>query len=173
MNSEIITISGSPASGKSTLAKMLAKKLNYKYLHTGILFRALAKKKKMTLSEFEVHDIAIDKQMIKYVKTHKKVIYEGHISGWLCQKNKVESIKIWVNVPKDMRIKRIAKREKISNCKAKELINHREKFLVKRYKKLYNIKYYDKSIYDLIIDNKPSPRVVLANTLKTLKSLDK
>ena len=46
MNSEIITISGSPASGKSTLAKMLAKKLNYKYLHTGILFRALAKKRK-------------------------------------------------------------------------------------------------------------------------------
>jgi len=38
----IITIDGPAASGKSTLGRMLAKKLDYYYLYSGLLFRALA-----------------------------------------------------------------------------------------------------------------------------------
>ena len=37
-----VAIDGVSASGKSTLAKMLAKKLNYVYLNTGEIYRALA-----------------------------------------------------------------------------------------------------------------------------------
>jgi cytidylate kinase len=38
----IITIDGPTASGKSTLGRMLAKKLGYYYLYSGLMFRALA-----------------------------------------------------------------------------------------------------------------------------------
>ncbi len=38
----IITIDGPTASGKSTVARLLAKELNYYYLYTGLLYRALA-----------------------------------------------------------------------------------------------------------------------------------
>lgn len=38
----IITIDGPSASGKSTVARMLAKKLGYFYLYSGLLYRALA-----------------------------------------------------------------------------------------------------------------------------------
>ena len=38
----IITIDGPVASGKSSLAKVLAQKLDYYYLYTGLLYRALA-----------------------------------------------------------------------------------------------------------------------------------
>ncbi len=38
----IITIDGPTASGKSTIAQMLAKKLGFYYLNTGMLYRALA-----------------------------------------------------------------------------------------------------------------------------------
>ncbi len=38
----IITIDGPTASGKSTIARMLAKDLDYYYLYSGLLFRALA-----------------------------------------------------------------------------------------------------------------------------------
>jgi CMP/dCMP kinase len=38
----IITIDGPAASGKSSLAKVLAQKLDYYYLYTGLLYRALA-----------------------------------------------------------------------------------------------------------------------------------
>lgn len=174
----IITISGLPASGKSTLARLMAKKYNYKYLHTGSFFRALAKKKNMTIEEFEVHclknpkhDIEIDKKMIRYIKSHKKVIYDGHISGWMAARGKVSSLKLWLEVPKYIRVDRLVGREKISKIKAREFINHREKFLKKRYKMLYNINYYDTSIYDIIVDGKPLPKVILKNVDVTLKSL--
>jgi len=38
----IVTIDGPVASGKSTIARTLARRLNYFYLYSGILFRALA-----------------------------------------------------------------------------------------------------------------------------------
>ena len=38
----IITIDGPTASGKSTAGRLLAKELNYYYLYTGLLYRALA-----------------------------------------------------------------------------------------------------------------------------------
>ena len=38
----IITIDGPAASGKSTIAKLLAEKLGYYYLYTGMLYRAVA-----------------------------------------------------------------------------------------------------------------------------------
>ena len=38
----IITIDGPTASGKSTISRMLAKKLNCYYIYSGLLYRALA-----------------------------------------------------------------------------------------------------------------------------------
>src|SRR3990172_12889222 len=38
----IITIDGPVASGKSSVAKVLAKKLNFYYVYTGLLYRAVA-----------------------------------------------------------------------------------------------------------------------------------
>ncbi len=172
----IITISGLPACGKSTLAKLLYKKFGYKYLYAGSFFRAIAKQKKVSLQDFEVlclkepkYDIEIDKKMIKYITTHKKVIYDGHISGWMAHLNKVPSYKLWIQVPKYIRAERYASRENISKKKAIEFINHREKFLKKRYKKLYNIDYYNKSIYNLVVDGKPLPKQILKNVAKILE----
>jgi cytidylate kinase len=39
----IITIDGTAGSGKSTIAKLIARKYNFKYLPTGVLYRKLAK----------------------------------------------------------------------------------------------------------------------------------
>jgi len=147
-------------------------------LHAGYFFRAIAKEKKITLEELEIlclrepkYDIEIDKKMVKFVKDHKKVIYDGHISGWMCHLNKVESYKLWIKVPKYVRAKRYSGREKIARSKALSFINHREKFLKKRYKKLYNIDYYDQSVYNLIVDGKPLPPVIIKNIGQALKTL--
>src|SRR3989338_1008624 len=174
----IITVSGLPACGKSTIARLLAKKYGYRYLHAGYFFRQIAKEKKITLEELEIlclrepkYDIEIDKKMVKFVKDHKKVIYDGHISGWMCHLNKVESYKLWIKVPKYVRAKRYSGREKIARSKALSFINHREKFLKKRYKKLYNIDYYDQSVYDLIVDGKPLPPAIITSIGQALKTL--
>jgi len=47
-----ITISGTPGSGKSTVADLLEEKTGIKYVYSGMLFRELAEKHKMTLEEF-------------------------------------------------------------------------------------------------------------------------
>ena len=38
----IIAIDGPAGSGKSTIAKFIAKKLNYRYIDTGAMYRAVA-----------------------------------------------------------------------------------------------------------------------------------
>ena len=47
-----ITISGTPGSGKTTVARLLEKKLGLKHIYLGMIFRELADKEKMTLEEF-------------------------------------------------------------------------------------------------------------------------
>jgi cytidylate kinase len=37
-----IAIDGPAGSGKSTIAKLVAKKLEYKYVNTGLMYRAIA-----------------------------------------------------------------------------------------------------------------------------------
>ena len=55
----IITISGTPGSGKSTVAKILVKKLRAKRIYVGGIRRELARRKGMTLEELN-----------QYAKTH-------------------------------------------------------------------------------------------------------
>jgi cytidylate kinase len=48
---QIITISGDPGSGKSTIAQELAKKLKAKRIYVGEIRREIARKKGLTLAE--------------------------------------------------------------------------------------------------------------------------
>ncbi|HIE80605.1 MAG TPA: cytidylate kinase, partial [Nitrospinaceae bacterium] len=50
----IIAIDGPAGSGKSTIAKLVAKRLNYRYIDTGAMYRAVAwtaQKKGMGLAD--------------------------------------------------------------------------------------------------------------------------
>ena len=40
-NTQIITIDGPAASGKSTVGELLSKKINFRYLDTGLMYRAI------------------------------------------------------------------------------------------------------------------------------------
>jgi len=65
----IITISGKAGSGKSTVAKQLAKKLNLKHYSIGDIMRKLAKEKNISLNELsklaekdKTIDLTLDKK---------------------------------------------------------------------------------------------------------------
>lgn len=154
----VITISGTPGSGKSTVCKILKEKTGLKYIYSGLIFRRLAKKHDMTLEEFGRYcenNKEIDEELDDYqLNILKKgdVILEGRLSGWIAYKNDIDALKIMLDADEDIRAKRIVKRENGDVEKRKKEMIKREKSEQKRYKKYYDIDIKDKTIYDLVID---------------------
>lgn len=153
-----ITISGTPGSGKSTVAKLLEKKLGIKYIYSGKLFREMAKKHNMTLEEFgrfceknKEIDNKLDEKQIKLLKKGG-IILEGRLAGWFAYKNKIPAFKILLDTNLETRAERIVNREGGDVEKRKKEIIERERSEKKRYKKYYNIDLDDTSIYDIVVD---------------------
>ena len=154
-----ITISGKPGSGKSTIGKILKKKLKKRYIYSGEIFRETAKKFNMSLEDFGIFcenneeiDKNLDDQQLKFLKKGD-IILEGRLAGWIAFRNKISALKILINADLETRAKRIVNREKGSVEKRKKEIIDREKSEKTRYKKYYNIDISDISIYDLVIDS--------------------
>ena len=171
----IITVSGTPGSGKSTVAQLLEKKLGLKYVYSGMIFRELAIKHKMGLDEFgkycEDHseiDKELDSRQLEILKKGD-VILEGRLSGWLAYRNDIPSFKVLIDADLETRAKRVVNREEGLTEKRKKEIKEREKCEAKRYKKFYKIDLKDKSIYDLVIDStNKSPNEIVEVIVKKL-----
>lgn len=113
-----ITISGTPGSGKSTVAELLRDKLGLKYVYSGMIFREMAKKHKMSLEEFGKYceknsdvDKELDKRQVEILKKGD-VILEGRLSGWLAHLNNIPAFKVSIDADLETRAKRIVNREK-------------------------------------------------------------
>lgn len=162
----IISIAGTPGSGKSTVAKILSKKLRIKRYYMGGLMREASKKRGITLQKYLAicdKDSKIDREVDEYQrrlgKTSDNFIIEGRTSYHFIP----HSYKIFLDVDKKEAAKRIFKELKNSKNKRNEGTPKNEKEVLiginkrmsdekKRYKKYYNINPYDKKNFDLIID---------------------
>jgi predicted cytidylate kinase len=172
----IITISGTPGSGKSTVGQLLNEKLRIDYIYSGQIFRELAKKYNMSLEEFgrycennENIDKELDEKQLSILKKGN-IILEGRLAGWIAYKNKVKSFKIMLNADFETRLKRIIQREDGEYHKRKKELLKREKSEEKRYRKYYNIDIKDTSIYDLIIDSaNKNPNEIIQIIIKKIE----
>ncbi|MBW2973004.1 nucleoside monophosphate kinase [Candidatus Woesearchaeota archaeon] len=158
----IITISGEPGSGKSTIAKALAEKFNLKLYSEGDFFRELAEEKGVSLLELNKmaeDDPSIDKAVEEKAK---KLVEEAKdnfvIDGRTAFRLLPKSLKIYLKVDIDDAAKRVQKRRQLGEEKemtidqTKENLLKREESEVNRFKKYFKIDVTDESQYDLIID---------------------
>lgn len=167
----IITISGTPGSGKSTIAQKLAVDLNAERIYVGAIRRELAREKSMTLEQLNEYgqthpetDVDIDQKIaIQAREAAKKglVIVEGRTQFHFIP----ESFKIFIKVTVEEGARRIWKQLQHEEAQAQrnegqpksllqveEDIKKRIASDKKRYKKYYNLDHTDESQYDLVID---------------------
>ena len=172
----VITISGTPGSGKSTVAEILEDRLGITYIYSGQIFRALAEEYKMSLPEFGAYcekneeiDKKLDERQVEILKKGN-VILEGRLAGWLAYKNKIPSLKVMIDTDIDTRAQRIVKREGGDIQTRKKEIIKRQESESKRYKNYYGFDLADKSIYDLLIDSgDKSPEEIAENIINKFK----
>jgi len=155
-----ITISGTPGSGKSTMGKLLAEKLNYTYYDMGEVRRELAKKHKMTLEELnklgereDWTDTQADALSVEIGKKHDNFVFVARLAYHFIP----GSVKIYLECDIKEGAKRIFKDkrtgEKYESIKEMEKkLNERMESDKLRYLKYYDINPYNKSNYDIVID---------------------
>jgi len=154
-----IVIGGRAGSGKSTIAKLVAKKLSLKHYSMGDLQRQIAKERGISLLELgklEEKDPSIDKELDNKQKELEKednFVIDGRLSAFFIK----DAVKIFLDADEKTRAERILKdnRETEKNGDINETIknmNQREESENKRYEEYYGLECYDKSKYDVIID---------------------
>ena len=160
----IITIGGLPGAGSTTVVEKLAKKLKYKTVEVGELWRKIAAEEGITGAEAEkfwkegakdpaelkrLHN-SLDRMQKDIARKEKNIIFNGKLSAFQIP---WADLKIFLTAPLETRAERTAKREGISIDRAAKGIKEREDYERKEWKKIYGFDYVlDRSIYDLVIN---------------------
>ena len=151
----VVAMSGLHGTGKSTLARALARKFKLRYICAGAVFRQLARERGMTLDGFsryvERHP-AIDRQIDKRTADAAKegdVLIDARLAGWMAKR---ADVKILLTAPLEIRVRRMAKRDRRSYREVLEETLKRERSEARRFKRLYGIDVNDHSPFDLTLN---------------------
>lgn len=162
----IITISGKPGSGKTTVGRMLANHLGYDEYDIGILRREMARKRGMSINEYNKlgeTDPSTDTEADEYQKQlgldTDNFVIQGRTSFhfiphsvkiFLDVGERIGAERIWGDLQKDAEGRNEGKYSSIE-----QLITATRKRIAsdtKRYHQYYDINIFEKNHYDLWID---------------------
>jgi CMP/dCMP kinase len=152
----IISVSGQHGTGKSTYASRLAKDLGIRHVSAGLLFRKIARENNLSLKDLgekALKDFSIDKLVDeRTIEESEKgnVVVDGQLAGWVIRDK--ADLRIYLTAPEDIRLERIAKRDKLTVEDARAQTEHRESLQRKRYLHHYGYHVEDRSIYHLVLD---------------------
>ena len=160
----IITVSGLPGTGTTTVSKLLQERTGMEFISSGEIFRGIAAELGLSLAEFGKlaesdfsYDRQIDDRQKELSKTKDNLILEGRLAGHMSLEvppgKKI--LRVLLKAPLETRVRRIMNREQSTSSFKFELdkTKTREESERVRYEKYYSIEIADMSIYDLVIDS--------------------
>ncbi|MDE1850322.1 MAG: cytidylate kinase family protein [Candidatus Micrarchaeota archaeon] len=163
---EAIILCGLPASGKTTVAKIIAKKFHWKVMGGTEILKEMAKKKGYKMSGDDWWDTPHGIKFLKERKTNPnfdketdrimlKLIKKGNVvmtsytAPWLSK----TGFKCWLSAPLNERAARMAKRDSTHVKESIKATRIRDKENQALYRKLYHIRFgKDFKPFDMVID---------------------
>jgi cytidylate kinase len=167
----LITISGLPGSGKTTVAQVLSRHLGVPHIYAGDLYRREAEERRLSLEEFNhlaERDHAIDRALDAKMAAHARrggVVLEGRLAAFISLQEHVDALKVWLTASEEVRAQRVSQRENSDAMKVLRENEERQRSDAKRYREIYGFDLNDTSIYDLVLDSDHTDPEALARKI--------
>ena len=98
----LITISGLPGSGKTTVARLLSRQLGLPHIYAGDIYRKEAEARGLSLEAFNrlsERDHSIDRDLDAKMAAYARkgnVVLEGRLAGFIVLQEQVDAFKVWL-----------------------------------------------------------------------------
>lgn len=154
----LVTISGLPGSGKTTVARLVARTLGLEHVYAGNIFRRQAEANGLSLEEYlrrAEQDSSIDRELDGQMESRAargEAVLEGRLAAFMADRAGAPALKVFLDATEVVRARRIRDREggaaaeRLREIQAREASDHR------RYLDLYGVDYHDLARYDLVME---------------------
>ncbi len=174
----VISISGLPCCGSTTIGTLLSEKLKLKFFSIGKKYKEHGQGRNETEkainflatkegAEKGMHE-SLDDMQIRLAK-EGNIVIDSKLAVYFLRD--LADLKVWLYAPFDVRVQRVAKREGCDTEKAKKMLEEKEKLEKELFRKVYNIDYLEqKQQADIAIDvSSLTPENIVDKILDTLK----
>jgi cytidylate kinase len=167
----LITISGLPGSGTTTVSHLVADALELARVPGGEVFRQLAAEAGMSLAEFGTlaqSQPDIDRELDDRLEAHAReggCVIESRLAGWIATRAGLAAVRVWVDCDERVRAERVAERDGCTPDQARRDNAARSDLERARYRTVYDIDLDDRSTYELVLDSTNSSPEALADVI--------